>query len=81
VDETSNKIANYLIRDGVKKGDVVAIFAHRSTAIVLAIMGVLKAGATFTVIGLNLPSLYFSFPSAFNISLVLQILPIHQNAR
>jgi len=30
--------------------DVVAIFAHRSTGIVLAIMGVLKAGATFTVI-------------------------------
>jgi len=56
VDETSNRIANYLIRDGIKKGDVVAIFAHRSTAIVLAIMGVLKAGATFTVIDPAYPS-------------------------
>ena len=51
VDVQSNRVANYLIRHGIQKGDVVAIFAHRSVAIVYAIMGVLKAGATFTVIG------------------------------
>ena len=47
----SNRVANYLRSQGIQKGDVVAIFAHRSVAIVYAIMGVLKAGATFTVIG------------------------------
>jgi len=47
----SNKVANYLRQHGIDKGDVVAIFAHRSIAIIYAIMGVLKAGATFTVIG------------------------------
>jgi len=46
----SNRVANYLIANGINKGDVVAIFAHRSTALVFAIMGILKAGATFTVI-------------------------------
>ena len=50
VDELSNRVANYLIGEGIKKEDVVALYAHRSAAIVVCIMGILKAGATFTVI-------------------------------
>jgi L-aminoadipate-semialdehyde dehydrogenase len=31
--------------------DVVVIYAHRGVELVVAIMGTLKAGATFSVIG------------------------------
>ena len=50
VDARSNQVANFLIGKGISRGDVVAIFAHRSTPIVYAILGILKAGAAFTVI-------------------------------
>jgi acyl-coenzyme A synthetase/AMP-(fatty) acid ligase len=52
VEMQSNRVANYLLAQGIRRGDVVSIFAHRSAAIVYAIMGVLKAGATFSVIGM-----------------------------
>ncbi|KJE96719.1 aminoadipate-semialdehyde dehydrogenase [Capsaspora owczarzaki ATCC 30864] len=50
LDELSNRVANHLIRHGIQVEDVVALYAHRSAALVVAIMGILKAGATFTVI-------------------------------
>lgn len=50
LDSRSNQLANFLIAAGIRKGDVVAIFAHRSAPLVAAILGVLKAGAAFTII-------------------------------
>lgn len=50
VEARSNQVANFLLEKGIARGDIVAIFAHRSTPIVYAILGILKAGATFTVI-------------------------------
>eukprot|EP01134_Creolimax_fragrantissima_P004436 CFRG4436T1 len=50
LDDYSNRLAHYLITNGIKPGDVVTMYAHRSTAIVVGIMGILKAGATFSVI-------------------------------
>ncbi|KNC80603.1 hypothetical protein SARC_07039 [Sphaeroforma arctica JP610] len=50
LDDFSNRVAHYLIKQGVVPGDVVTMYAHRSTAIVIGIMGILKAGATFSVI-------------------------------
>eukprot|EP01135_Chromosphaera_perkinsii_P008712 Nk52_evm45s1444 gene=Nk52_evmTU45s1444 len=50
IDALSNRVANYLIGKGIKKEDVVALYAHRSASIIVSIMGILKAGATFTVI-------------------------------
>lgn len=34
----------------MEKEDRVALYAHRSPALVVGIMGILKSGATFTVI-------------------------------
>jgi L-2-aminoadipate reductase len=45
-----NQLARQLIQKGLKKGDVVAILGHRSSAIVFAIMSILKVGAAFTIL-------------------------------
>ncbi|EJD54724.1 alpha-aminoadipate reductase Lys1p [Auricularia subglabra TFB-10046 SS5] len=46
----SNVVAHALLAAGVKREEVVMIYAHRSVELVVAVMGVLKAGATFSVI-------------------------------
>lgn len=53
MDELSNRLANYLIGQGIQPEDVVTLYAHRSVSIVVGIMGILKAGATFSVIGMS----------------------------
>lgn len=50
IDETSNIVAHHLIQSGVQRGEVVMIYAHRGVDLVVAVMGVLKAGATFSVL-------------------------------
>jgi L-aminoadipate-semialdehyde dehydrogenase len=46
----SNILAHHLIQSGVQRGEVVMIYAYRGVDLVVAVMGVLKAGATFSVI-------------------------------
>ncbi|GJJ06092.1 putative NRPS-like protein biosynthetic cluster [Clathrus columnatus] len=48
--KASNIVAHYLIMGGIQREEVVMIYAHRSVDLVVAVMGVLKAGATFSVI-------------------------------
>nr|Q12572.2 RecName: Full=L-2-aminoadipate reductase large subunit; AltName: Full=Alpha-aminoadipate reductase; Short=Alpha-AR; AltName: Full=L-aminoadipate-semialdehyde dehydrogenase [Candida albicans]AAC02241.1 alpha-aminoadipate reductase large subunit [Candida albicans] len=43
-------VGNYLKETGIKKGDIVMIYAYRGVDLMIAVMGVLKAGATFSVI-------------------------------
>ena len=50
LDSWSNRLANQLIADGIKPQDVVAIYAHRSAALVWALLGLLKAGAAFMIL-------------------------------
>jgi acyl-coenzyme A synthetase/AMP-(fatty) acid ligase len=35
----TNRLANALIASGIKKGDVIGLYGHRSAAVVVAIMG------------------------------------------
>lgn len=46
----SNIVAHHLLKSGVLRGEVVMIYAYRGVDLVVAVMGVLKAGATFSVI-------------------------------
>jgi len=50
LDERSNQLANYLVANGIEPKDVVAIYAHRSSPLVLALFGTLKAGAVFVIL-------------------------------
>ena len=48
--EASNILAHYIVGHGIERGDVVMVYAYRGVDLVVAVMGVLKAGATFSVI-------------------------------
>jgi L-aminoadipate-semialdehyde dehydrogenase len=50
INQASNIVGNYLKETGIKKGDIVMIYAHRGVDLMIAVMGVLKSGATFSVI-------------------------------
>lgn len=56
LEETSNKLANYLRENGIQRSDIVAIYAHRSAALVVALLGVLKAGAAFVILDAKYPT-------------------------
>ncbi|KAK0192225.1 alpha-aminoadipate reductase Lys1p, partial [Armillaria mellea] len=46
----SNILAHHLLKGGIQREEVVMVYAHRSVDLVVAVMAVLKAGATFSVI-------------------------------
>ncbi|EGE04943.1 L-aminoadipate-semialdehyde dehydrogenase [Trichophyton equinum CBS 127.97] len=50
IHEASNILGHHLVQSGVERGDVVMVYAHRGVDLVIAVMGILKAGATFSVI-------------------------------
>ena len=50
IHEASNLLAHHLVANGIERGDVVMVYAYRGVDLVVAVMGVLKAGATFSVI-------------------------------
>lgn len=50
IDEASNIVGHYLVKTGIKRGDIVMIYAYRGVDLMVAVLGTLKAGATFSVI-------------------------------
>ncbi|HEX7317734.1 MAG TPA: amino acid adenylation domain-containing protein [Pyrinomonadaceae bacterium] len=50
LEESSNRLANCLRAQGVGRGDVVAIYGHRSASLVWALLGTLKSGAVFVIL-------------------------------
>ncbi|OBA20684.1 large subunit of L-aminoadipate-semialdehyde dehydrogenase [Metschnikowia bicuspidata var. bicuspidata NRRL YB-4993] len=64
INQASNVVGNYLKHTGIRKGDIVMIYAYRGVDLMVAVMGVLKAGATFSVIDPAYPparqNIYFS---------------------
>jgi len=51
MDRASNILAHALLQNGVEREDVVTVYSTRNVDLVVAVMGILKAGATFSVIG------------------------------
>lgn len=50
LDEASNVLAHHLLQSGVQREEVVTVYAYRGVDLVVAVLGTLKAGATFSVI-------------------------------
>ncbi|PWZ00560.1 large subunit of L-aminoadipate-semialdehyde dehydrogenase [Testicularia cyperi] len=50
LDRASNVVAHHLLQAGVQREEVVTTYAHRGVDLVVAVLGTLKAGATFSVI-------------------------------
>lgn len=47
----SNILSHHLVKAGLERGNVVMVYAYRSVEMVVAVMAILKAGCTFSVIG------------------------------
>lgn len=50
IHEASNILAHHLVQSGIARGEVVMVYSHRGVDLVVAVMGILKAGATFSVL-------------------------------
>ncbi|ORX94094.1 L-aminoadipate-semialdehyde dehydrogenase [Basidiobolus meristosporus CBS 931.73] len=48
--KAANTVAHYLVQNGLEREDVVMIYAYRGVDLVVAIIGTLMAGGTFSVI-------------------------------
>lgn len=55
VDEKSNQFTNYLIKEGVKKGDFVGLLMERSVDLLIVILGIIKAGAAYVPMDVKWP--------------------------
>ena len=55
LDAHCNQLAQYLMAHGIAPENVVAIYGHRSAALVWAVMGVLRAGAAFLILDPSYP--------------------------
>lgn len=58
LEKWSNRLAHHLRSVGIGKADVVAIYVPRSTALVWALLGVLKSGAAFVILDPSHPTTY-----------------------
>ncbi|SMC48814.1 non-ribosomal peptide synthetase [Lentzea albidocapillata] len=56
LDAATNRVARHLAALGVVPGDVVAVRIPRDTALVVALLAVLKAGAAYTLLDPDLPA-------------------------
>jgi L-aminoadipate-semialdehyde dehydrogenase len=48
--EATSVLSHHLVQNGIQRGEVVMIFAHRGVDLVVSILAVLAAGATFSVL-------------------------------
>ena len=52
----SNQLAHYLQKNGIRKGDAVAIYGERDPSLIVAVLGILKVGAAFIILDSNHPA-------------------------
>jgi len=55
VDERSNRLANYLLAQGARRGSILAVLSDDRVEIVLALLATLKAGVVFAPLDPGLP--------------------------
>ncbi|WP_085694735.1 MULTISPECIES: non-ribosomal peptide synthetase [unclassified Pseudomonas] len=55
LNERANQLARYLIDQGVKNDDLVAVHAHRSLEMTIGLLGILKAGAAYVPVDPDYP--------------------------
>ncbi|MBE6051590.1 MAG: amino acid adenylation domain-containing protein [Clostridium sp.] len=52
----ANKVASKLMKSGIKTGDIVSLIVKRNFNMLIGILGILKAGATYIPIDIEYPS-------------------------
>ncbi len=61
LDETSNQLANYLIKHGVDLETMVPVCVDRSLEMIISILAVMKAGGAYVPIDINYPKQRIDF--------------------
>ncbi len=56
LDVAANRLAHALIRDGVRRGDVVGVYLDRGRELIVAVLAILKAGAGYTLLDPAFPA-------------------------
>ncbi|MDZ3952380.1 amino acid adenylation domain-containing protein [Bacillus thuringiensis] len=56
VNQRSNQIATYLVENGIRVNEVVAIYLDRSVESILCMLGILKSGGVYVPIDINYPT-------------------------
>lgn len=56
LDEATNRVARALTAAGVRRGDRVALYLHKSLASVVAVFGIMKAGGVYVPLDPNAPA-------------------------
>jgi amino acid adenylation domain-containing protein len=55
LDHRAERLADHLVHQGVRRGDVVAVLTERSVQLVVALLAVLKSGAAYLAVDPDLP--------------------------
>ena len=61
LNERSNQLAHHLKSRGVKPGSLVPLYVERSMAMIVGIMGIMKAGAAYVPIDTDFPAARISY--------------------
>jgi amino acid adenylation domain-containing protein len=61
LNEKANQLAHHLIQRGVRSGDLVGVSLERSAQMVVALLGVLKAGAAYVPLDSTYPQQWLQF--------------------
>ena len=61
IDQRSNQLANYLLAQGIRKGDRVGLYFKRSPEFIISIWAVLKTGASYVSIPSDYPTQRVAF--------------------
>ncbi|WP_046758057.1 non-ribosomal peptide synthetase [Kordia jejudonensis] len=57
----SNQLASYLLSQNITKGNAVAVFMERSANVIIAMLGIMKAGAVYVPIAIASPEKRVSY--------------------
>ncbi|SEC17951.1 amino acid adenylation domain-containing protein [Tenacibaculum sp. MAR_2009_124] len=55
LDKKSNQLGHFLLKKGVRKGDIIGLCMDRSPELIIGILGILKAGAAYVPIDSDYP--------------------------
>src|SRR5439155_6755137 len=56
MNQCANRLAHCLIDSGIRPKDLITIYAHRSSSLIVALFGILKAGASFLILDPTYPT-------------------------
>ena len=56
LDERSNRLAHFLVAQGIRREDAIGVMLGRSEEMIVALLGILKAGACYLPLNPTLPA-------------------------